>query len=158
MTLNNLLNYLKTLDVTLPLIFTFEGGEIGSGYHVTEIKTSNITSIDCGGQISEWSEVAIQLLDGQGVQHMKASKLVSILEHSLGRLTRLGDKPLYFEFAPQNIGLQLFSLEKIDVSNDRISVQLIEKRAICKPARKATGGKSKSSCCGEDLHETACCA
>ncbi len=158
MTLNNLLNDLKAFDLTLPLIFTFEGGEIGGGYHVTEIKTSNITSIDCGGQISEWSEVAIQLLDGQKGQHMKASKLVSIIEHSLGCLERLGDKPLYFEFAPQNIGLQLFSLEKIDVSSDRISVRLMERRAICKPARKATAGKSKSSCCGEDLHATVCCA
>lgn len=163
MTLEKLLNELKHLDLTLPLIFSYEGGEIGAGYHVTEIKSAHIKSIDCGRRISEWDEMLIQLLDGQKGQHMIASKFVSIVEHSSKVLGSLETKPVYFEFALKNLGLELFSLERIEVIEDRILARLTPNRAMCKPASLFIGDNftvddTNSSCCGKSSSMSVCCA
>lgn len=164
MTLEKLLNELKRLDLTQPLIFTFEGGgEIGSGYHVTEIKSSDIKGIDCSGRMTEWSEALVQLLDGQVGQHMKGRKFVGIIEHCLKNLEGLEAKPLFFEFAAKNAGLHLYSLKKVEVIDGRIIARLIKKRAICKPANLFMGNdtleeNTNSSCCGQNIETSACCA
>ena len=145
-TLNDLITDLKTLDPDLPLVFATDAGEIGGGYHVTELKRATINSIDCGGNLSEWVETNLQLLDGSEREHMKLGKFIAIANQSMAKINGLADSPLSFEYSPGNIGLHRYAAEWINAGSDTVTVRLKEDRAKCKPAvrfQETTG----ANCC-----------
>ena len=47
----------------LDLEFTVSGRRISGSYHITEIKSARIESVDCGGTQNRWTEVVFQLLE-----------------------------------------------------------------------------------------------
>jgi hypothetical protein len=47
----------------LDLEFTVSGRRISGSYHITEIKSARIESVDCGGTQNRWAEVVFQLLE-----------------------------------------------------------------------------------------------
>jgi hypothetical protein len=56
---------------------------VNASYHITEIKQATIKSVDCGGQMSNWTEVIIQLLEPEKreqLRAMKVSKALSIID------------------------------------------------------------------------------
>ncbi len=160
-TLSDLITDLKTLDPDLPLVFATDAGEIGGGYHVTELKRSQINSIDCGGNLSNWTETNLQLLDGTGRSHMKVGKFVTIAERSIAAIQGLSNGPLSFEYSPKNIGLHRYQAAEITVHQDKIQLTLTEDRASCKPNLNFTerDAPTSSGCCGssEKPDAVACC-
>ncbi|WP_299864117.1 DUF6428 family protein [uncultured Roseobacter sp.] len=158
MTLADLLSELKALDAGSALVFEASGKPIGAGYHVTELRHSESTGIDCGGTVERWSEARLQLLDGAGNAHMRVEKFVGILEQSLARLPALADVPVMVEFAPENVGLQLLELGQPLARDEGVFVALRAARAICKPAhRSQSSGAAASGCCGASTVQNACC-
>lgn len=168
MTFAKLLSSLKPLDANAALIFEVEDHVIGAGYHVTELRHSVSTGIDCGGNIEAWQEARLQLLDGPGKAHMSVGKFTDILEKSLGKLPKLSGVPLLVEFSPGNFGLKLMALSEPSVRDGRVFLKLRESKAICKPAQRnklldeATNAccrvsNSVGACCGSEAGE-ACCA
>jgi len=152
-TLNDVLAALKTQGADLPLVFETDEGDIGGGYHVTELKQAAITSIDCGGNLHDWSETHVQLLDGQTGTHMSAGKFTSIADRSAAKISTLGEAPLFFELGLKNNGLRRYQVQGLVPGDDRIRLQLSEGHAVCKPAAAATARAPKAtpaavSCCG----------
>ncbi|WIY26643.1 DUF6428 family protein [Parasedimentitalea psychrophila] len=156
-TLNDMLKVLKTQDANLSLVFATAEGEIGGGYHVTELKQTSITSIDCGRNIDDWRETHVQLLDGQNGDHMSIGKFSSIAAQSIVKLHGLGDAPLYFEFALKNKGLRRYQVESLTSDGDQASILLSEGRAMCKPAAVGKMSAKSTECCGATNARTACC-
>lgn len=48
------------------LVFEFPHGRIRPGYHITELLSASIRSVDCGGDPSSWHEGVLQLLEPAG--------------------------------------------------------------------------------------------
>jgi len=157
-TLNDLLNVLKSQEADLPLVFATVDGEIGGGYHVTELKQASITSIDCGGNIEDWRETHVQLLDGKTGDHMSAGKFAAIAETSMTKLHHLGDEPLFFEFALKNAGLRRFQVSSLRPDAAKLSVLLSEGHAMCKPAAASGVSANSTGCCGASKTASGCCA
>lgn len=159
MTLADLLSTLKNMDADSALIFEASGQPIGAGYHVTELRHSESTGIDCGGTVERWSEVRLQLLDGDGNAHMRVGKFVGILEQSLTRLPVLADAPVMVEFAPENVGLQLLELGDPLAKDSRVIVALRPARAVCKPAHRSQSLNAAASArCGGATTQSNCCS
>lgn len=137
MNLNSLLKNLETAPAHAALVFTSDAGDIGSGYHVTELKLSHVTGIDCGGRVNEWQEAAVQLLDGNGSNHMPVSKFTGILEQSIARVEGLGAAQAHVEFSPNNTGLRTYNLQAPEVKGDRVLIRLQAAGAVCKPSLEA---------------------
>lgn len=161
-TFSDLLEDLQTSDPTQPLIFATDDGEIGAGYHVTELRHSTSTGIDCGGQIESWQETRLQLLDAQGVTHMSVGKFRSILHKSLSALPELANAPLLVEFGHNNSALALKTVKKPIVLDGAVIVGLGEARAVCKPAQRRSNSHTQSTlaCCGSverNVQNTSCC-
>jgi hypothetical protein len=60
-----------------------EGKLVDAAYHITEIKQSPITSVDCGGVLNKWTEIIVQLWvpdKGGKIRSMKVSKALSIVD------------------------------------------------------------------------------
>lgn len=156
-TLNDVLVLLKCQEKDLPLVFATKEGEIGGGYHVAELKQHTITSIDCGGNIDEWRETHVQLLDGQLGDHMSTSKFAAIADKSIAKVRHLGDTPLYFEFGLRNEGLRRYQITSLTPEAATVRVMLSEGRALCKPAAAAKPSNVSSGCCGAERSKSACC-
>lgn len=148
-TLSGLLHDLELQDAGLPLVFETRNGEVAPGYHVTELVHSSAKGIDCVGNTDTWQEVRLQLLDGQGSDHMTVGKFNSIVSRSLSVMPELGQAPLKVEFGHDNKELQIMALSRPEHRGDRVVIGLGKMHAVCKPAvreSKALGGSSQ--CCG----------
>lgn len=155
------------------LKFYFEGSAINPGYHVTEVRHSQIKSRDCGKKsgVDEWDEVTIQLLDGSSNSkqgHMSGSKFIGILNSALGSLAVSSAQHLFIEFAPGNGPIRKLSIDSVETVEDETSVYLDSERAVCKPFQRAKalaalGGAAASSseagCCGDGKRSdgSSCC-
>lgn len=170
-TFARLLADLAPLNSDHALVFVTDAGEIGAGYHVTELRHAAATGIDCGGKIDKWFETRLQLLDGQGGTHMQVGKFCEILRRSLKALPELAQAPLLAEFGPQNATLQLMSIGTPQIQADRVLLPLTPATAVCKPiqrigdaaaARCSTPAQPDiTACCGAALTPSAdsrCCA
>jgi len=156
MTPLSLLETLQALPSDLPLVFRTEEGAIGDGYHVTELKLAQISSIDCGGRLAAWTEAALQLLDGNGGGHMPVGKFAAILDQSIARVKGLGDCPVHVEFAHGNKGMRLYDIALPELLSGQVEVALTETRANCKPALDYTAANEVAGCCGSGA-AAACC-
>lgn len=144
-TLNDVLAALQGVD--LPLVFETDEGAIGAGYHVTELKQVSIKSIDCGGNVDDWRETHVQLLDGQDGEHMRTGKFAAIADKSMSKLRHLGEEPVFFELGLKNKGLRRYQIDGLTQSANGVRVHLNEGRAMCKPAAAARTTVAVS-CCG----------
>ena len=162
-TLNGILDVFESQALDQSLVFETAEGEIGGGYHVTELKQVSITSIDCGGNIDDWRETHVQLLDGQNGQHMSTKKFAAIANRSMVEIRNLGTVPLYFEFALKDKGLRRYRVESLTTDVDQTRLLLTEGRAKCKPASVGIMSANSAACCGATNASsvdvsTACCA
>ncbi|MEM9342468.1 MAG: DUF6428 family protein [Pseudomonadota bacterium] len=143
MTLATLLADLSSHDPSAPLVFRYNDTAIGSGYHVTELRHSTSTGIDCGGTVETWDEARLQLLDGHGSAHMRVGKFTAIVQSSVSKLPGLSDAPLLVEFAPGNDGLRMLTTGTSSTENGTVTLTLYDAKAQCKPATRTA-----SACCG----------
>lgn len=127
----------EDFDPHLPLIFSTDEGDIGPGYHVTELKHLDISSIDCGGRLADWTETQLQLLDGAEGGHMEVGKFIAIARRSIAQVPGLARSTLAVEYAPGNRGLRRYLIAGLQQGEDAVRVKLVEDKAACKPARDA---------------------
>lgn len=149
--LQDLQTALSEAPVDAQLVFTSDAGEIGKGYHITELKAATVQSIDCGGNLSTFPEVTVQLLDGNYGTHMTAQKFARILEHSIQQIPSLQDAAPKVEYAPKNQGLGIYEMGTPTLENGRVLVSLSHSGAVCKPA---VNGPCSSDACKPQVR---CC-
>jgi len=150
----------------LPVTFSQNEHAISPGYHVTEVKTSLVHSLDCGHGTDQWHELVIQLLDGNAESsqpYMHSTKLAGILDKALGSKHTDDDTKLYFEFAPGNKALHKSSISAIEIANNAIVISLNATTAQCKPYQRALASgmvsAGKNGCCGDSapMPSRGCC-
>lgn len=156
MTLDDIIAATSDMPAHAPLVFATEYGPIGEGYHVTELKLAQISSIDCGAHTDAWTETTLQLLDGGGKSHMPVGKFTDIVKQSIRRIEHLGDSALRVEFAHGNDGLRIFEPTLPRLIDGRVVLELHSIHAQCKPAAAGRLSDKDDSCCTGKT--TACCA
>ncbi|MEP3276426.1 MAG: DUF6428 family protein [Stappiaceae bacterium] len=167
MTLGEMKALLNQKNPDAPLVFSTATETIGAGYHVTELKACDITSIDCGGNVSRWTEAALQLLDGAHGDYMVVGRFLGILNHSFATIEQLEASQAFVEFAPNNEGLRKFQPSYQETGPEIAQFRLIDARAQCKPSLSGRCGPAEvkhtpsdeAGCCGGPAPEgvDACC-
>ncbi len=148
-TLAELLARLNGVDPKMPLVFATADGEVGAGYHVTELRHSISKGIDCGGNVETWKDAKLQLLDGPGSTPMTVGTFTNIVQKSLSALPELRDASLMVEFGHNNEQLAIMSLHGPDISEETVALFLGDARAVCKPAIRSKRGLEDQGRCGE---------
>jgi hypothetical protein len=151
----------------LPLVFIYGGKTIAAGYHVTEVKAAQLSSLDCGANPESWSETIIQLwdVDSGGGEHMKVDKFLGILSQVERRVAIDPEALLIFEAGDSANPMQVFTIGSIVVSSDQVEVTLAPRPATCKPRDRGLGSalnlaapaESKSCCDPKTKARVACC-
>jgi len=138
----------------LPVVFSQDGQFISPGYHITEVKMSEVNSLDCGQGTDQWRELAIQLLDGNAAPSaafMPSAKMLGILDKALDNTQIDDNTKLYFEFASGNTAVQKSTVESIEIIDGAIAITLVGTTAQCKPYQRALSNGTASAdgggCC-----------
>ncbi len=147
MTFAALFDALTRLPDEASLVFQYNGTSIQGGYHVTELRLSDTTSIDCSGTVTRFTETRLQLLDGYGGAHMTVGTFRTILKQSLARLPALADAPFMVEFAPKNEGLMLLTPSEPVFKDGRAELSLNRTTAVCRPFERRRSDHSGKTCC-----------
>lgn len=148
--------------------FSTEALDVNPEYHLTEVRVAACKGMDCGGNVEQWTEVQIQLLESQPqtsanavpLAAMSAMKMSNILTKAASTLAPPADSQLVFELTTRSGVLGKWQIGSIDPDSDQLAVRLTPMQAVCKPAAKQDSGAD--SCCGpvatSAFCETSCCA
>lgn len=156
----NIESLLSTLrnNLGLPVVFSLNEQTISQGYHISEVKHAIVDSLDCAQGATQWSELIIQLLDGNAQStsgYMLATKMLAILEQVAKKNPLTENSKLYFEFSPGNTALTKSIGASIEIIHNTIVVSLTNSPAQCKPfqrsLKKAKSSEQKTDCCSSDL-------
>lgn len=162
-------NFLETLKNNLnkDLLFEYEQDKyVGANYHITEIKTLSIESVDCGGLENSWKETVVQLwespLEIGKRTFMKASKAIEIVDKVNAIKPILIDTEIKIEYGNKSFHTANLVVESIVENEKSIIVKLHSDSTQCKasdncctPTNSEKVKKSLDSI--NTLKETKCC-
>lgn len=145
-----------------PLVFSYDGDDIRSGYHVTEVKAGNFSALDCGANPEAWSEIFVQLwdIDEDGRTHMAARKFAAIVRKVSEHVALDGSARLTFEVSDGIAPMQLHKASSPMLRDGVLHVDLGPRPASCKPRDRwlAESVKQASTCCRPSTSGAKCCA
>jgi Family of unknown function (DUF6428) len=150
-----------TAQMERPVELSYGDRRLRAGFHITEAKTSSITSLDCGSNRHSWRETTIQLLDVDGPEsgRMSGSKFVHILEMAGLRLDALPDGELIFEIGRTDEAMQLFDFAGVQMEGEKVVIKTRPRTALCKPAATGSISQETGACCGPPRSDkSSCCA
>ncbi|WP_254060908.1 DUF6428 family protein [Mucilaginibacter sp. L196] len=108
---------------------------VDASYHITEIKQAPITSVDCGGVLSGWTEIVVQLWEPIG-QHqrkpMKAKKALTIIDVVEQKLKLASDGIVKIEFGNSDFDTRQMFPNEIIIDGDDLVIDLRPDAVQCK--------------------------
>jgi hypothetical protein len=144
------------------LILEFPHGRVRAGYHITELLSASIRSVDCGGNPSAWHEAVLQLVEpagGKDEAFLSAAKASGILKKTASAAPVPQDAELMLELRPEGAdAARRYALDSSSLEDGRLVFRARGSGTQCKPAAKAWAG---SGCCGSKAPAAAggaCCA
>ncbi|MFK7772779.1 MAG: DUF6428 family protein [Saprospiraceae bacterium] len=136
------------------LMFEYKQNQfVPMAYHITEIKSKHIDSVDCGGIAHSYDETVVQLwISGEeekerAMETEKALKIFNIVD---AKTTLKRDTPIFFEWGHGDLLTSVYKVVAIENSDNKIIVKLFVPPTVCKPrvALEMAQGNVEGSCCG----------
>jgi hypothetical protein len=124
---------------------------VDQSYHITEIKSAPITSVDCGGKMNSWTEIIVQLWEPsekQTERAMKAAKALSIIELVERSLPLNPMATVKIEFGNSEFDTRQMFPGDIQVHGDSLVVDLRPDQVQCKAIGR--GGSCGTTASGEE--------
>ena len=145
------------------LIFEYRDNTfVPKAYHITEVKTQHVDSVDCGGFSHSYDETVVQLWvsgNEEKDRNMEAEKALKIFNIVDGKKPLMRDTPIYFEWGFGNLATSIYEVKNIKEEDDKITVQMSVPPTVCKPnlALEIAGSlvSSADGCCGTS--DSKCC-
>lgn len=144
------------------LAFEFPHGRIRKGYHITELLSAAVRSVDCGGNPDSWHEGVLQLVEpagGEDEAWLPVRKAAGILKKTAGAAPVPDDAELLLELRPEGAdAARRYKVEKADLEDGTLVFRASGASTQCKPAVASWQG---AGCCGSKKPAAAgaaCCA
>ena len=136
----------------LDLQFQYAGNKrVDAAYHITEIKQSPITSVDCGGVMNKWTEIIIQLWEPENQQQlraMKVKKALSIIDVVEKALPLDDSATVKIEFGNSVFDTRQLFPNEIIINGEELIVDLRPDAVQCKAIDR--GGSCGTTASGEE--------
>ena len=127
---------------------------VNAAYHITEIKQTPITSVDCGGVMNTWTEIIIQLWEPKGQRQeypMKVEKALSIIHLVETSLSLDVNAIVKIEFGNSDFDTRQMLPAAIITDGGNLIIDLLPDAVQCKAINR--GGS-----CGTSTREEECCS
>jgi hypothetical protein len=140
------------------LMFEYKQNEfVPAAYHITEIKSKHVDSVDCGGIAHSYDETVVQLwISGEeekdrSMETEKALKIFNIVD---AKTALKRDTPIFFEWGHEDLLTSVYKVEALENTDEKIVVKLFVPPTVCKPrvALEMAQGNSEG-CCGSPSTE-----
>ncbi|MDR9365450.1 MAG: DUF6428 family protein [Balneolaceae bacterium] len=121
---------------------------ISGDLHITEIQHHSVDSVDCGGNPHSYDETVIQLSVNEWsdtVADWTTDKAIKIIDIVGQEKSYKDNAELFIEFGDSNFSTIRYSVAKIDVTAENVSVRMTVKPTVCKPSLNAR--KQLAICC-----------
>lgn len=129
-----------TQHTDLHLQFQYAGNKlVKPGYHITEIKQAQITSVDCGGVLNTWNEIVLQLMelaDNGEEKPMMVNKALSIIKLVESRLTLDVEATVKIEFGNTQFDTRQMHPAEFKRMNDCLTINLAPDYTQCKASTR----------------------
>jgi hypothetical protein len=140
------------------LIFEYKQNEfVPTAYHITEIKSKHIDSVDCGGLAHFYDETVVQLwLSGEEEKDraMETEQALKIFKLVDSKTTLKRDTPIYFEWGHGDLLTSVYNVQAVENTDKKIVVKLYVAPTVCKPRVALEMGEgSTGGCCGSPSTE-----
>jgi hypothetical protein len=135
------------------LLFVDEDGNtIRAGYHLTELKVASFQTVDCGGQLNNWTETILQLWVPPHARdrHMTAAKFLQIFDKVRGMIPLDLASEIRFEYGDENFFPSTYHAHSIWRDCQTTRVLLEPPEATCK-------ARDRRACGAGDQGAQACC-
>lgn len=135
---------------------------VGANYHITEVKNTNINSVDCGGKSDAWQETVVQLwedISEAGTRnYLKAQKAFEIFNRVNSINPLLLETQIKFEYGNDEFHTAQLKTVTFEIQENKLIIKLhsldtqCKARETCSP--EATEVSETESCCSP---ATGCC-
>lgn len=154
----------KVDNKALSLIFSYGNTTVKAGYHVTEIKSARIETMDCGAKANQWQEITLQLWSPQTSEqgYMSVEKFLDIYKR-VGSSLNLSDLAyMRVEYAEPGQAAISYSVTAISQGDEAITIHLEAPAVACKAADPSLGdipllSIASNSCCSPSSKKTEVC-
>jgi hypothetical protein len=143
----------------LPLAMEYDGRTVQAGYHVTEVKAGSFITLDCGGNPDAWQETVLQVEDIPAKDDrtmMTAGKFRSILAQVDKKVRLDHGARLTIEIGRPGEAMRVFDVAELSIHEDRATLALGVRAAICKPRHRAQQAEA-AACCSASAKAAGCC-
>ena len=147
MNTKNLIEVLKN-NLNKSLLFEYLPNElVKANYHLTEIKSLDISSVDCGGKQNAWKETIIQLwenpLEIYKTDYMKTNKALEIIERvdsiqpiNLNTVAKI-------EYGNNHFHTTNLLIHEIIEEQDNLIIKLHQEQTQCKASNQCCSPEEK---------------
>ncbi|MCJ8144020.1 DUF6428 family protein [Ancylobacter sp. A5.8] len=141
------------------LVMEYGGRIIRPGYHLTEVKAGSFVTLDCGGNPDSWRETVLQVEDlapGGETAFMSVGKFRAILDQVGRRIALDPEARLTFEVGPPGAAMQVFDAGRLEIGDERVTLRLVPRAAICKPRHREALAAPAPACCAAPAARSSC--
>lgn len=147
------------------LVFEYRNSAfVPKAYHITEIKSQHVDSVDCGGNAHSYDETVVQLWvsgNEEVERNMLTEKALKIFNIVDGKKPLLQDTPIFFEWGFGNLATSIYEVKNVQIEEEKITVQMFVPPTVCKPnlELEVVGSMENAGggCCGTSSSGSKCC-
>jgi hypothetical protein len=153
-TIKEFLDTLRAVQSDQTIVFQLHKERlVAAGYHITEVKAVNYSTMDCGGVADRWDETLIQLWnpsDEPKRDDMKVGKFLAIYDRVAEHVPVSDDSELLFEYGDGHRPAVAYHVERVELKGPLILVELRAPAVTCKARdrKNAAAPTNQARCCG----------
>src|SRR5438876_11509734 len=102
---NEFISELRAAPQNRLLFIDANGNQVHAGYHLTELKSAVVDTVDCGGRVNHWPGTILPLWvpDPPGGVYITSAKFLEILEKVRGMIPHTVDAVSYVAYGDENV-------------------------------------------------------
>ena len=130
------------------LLFANHAGDlVPAGYHLTELKTATLDTVDCGGQVNRWKETVAQLWVPPETDddYMTAGKFLTIFDRVSGMISLDVNTDLRIEYGDESFFPSTYHVGSVTRDTTETRVLLEPPETTCKARVRRDCGTE--ACC-----------
>src|SRR5438270_14082199 len=156
---NEFISELRAAPQNRLLFIDANGNQVHAGYHLTELKSALVDTVDCGGRVNHWPETIVQLWvpASPGDDYMTSAKFLKIFDKVRGMIPLTVDAEIRVEYGDENFFPSTYHTRSMTSDQARTRVLIEQPHTTCKARdRRAANLQATDSCCA--TKPQSCCA
>ena len=134
------------------LFINANGNQVRAGYHLTELKSASIDTVDCGGRVNHWPETIVQLWvpASPGADYMTSAKFLKIFDKVRGMIPLVVDAEIRVEYGDENFFPSTYHVRAVTRDQNTTRAFLAPPQTTCKARDRrvaASPATEAQSCC-----------